>query len=762
MSTTSDAPTVRPGPLEPRRRRLLAAGLALGVLAPTLHVSTLVRAGADLGMDGAARGWTQVLVVCASLAGVLGAGPVADRLGARRTVVASLLAACTGGVLVVAAWTPWAYQAGLFLESAGIMGAAAGYLASVPVVHLTGRLGQAVGAAFAVIAAALAAGVTLALVAEGAGGWRAVEAVPPAATAALIPAALRFLPGPPPVAPAPPSPHFWAGGVVVVVLGGVLQANPLRYWQDIEVVALLVAALAVLVLCSLSALPSRRDLRGRPAAAGPDGGTGVGAVVVVGGVWGFGQSALATVMLVLLTERGLGQDASLAAWAGFGAGFVAAGLFTARYVVGARDACALGLTTAAVGVALLSTLPHGHGVATVGPAALLAAVAGFGIVLPQVPCATRFLAGLPARGRGAVASVYPASVVLGGAAVTGIPYESVISQATRAATVRELLWITVTVLALAALATSRSVVPLAVAGAAVAQYLLVAALSDDFDARRPQAMAAYLLVGAAVGAAVWARGRQSERLTRSLADASALQEAVLRPLPARAGDLDVSGLYRPATAGTGIGGDFYDVATTSFGTRVLIGDVRGKGLQAVRTVADILGCFRSQAHETAELCELAARLDRHLARIAQARNDGELFATALLLEHRDGGRDLRVLNCGHLPPVAVGPGHRVHEVDLPAVLPLGLGVLDLADHRPAAVPLPLGTVLLLYTDGLTEARDASDVFYPLADRLPALPATSLPELLHHLAADVEQWTLRLTDDIALLALRRTGPSPDGS
>ncbi|MER5945804.1 SpoIIE family protein phosphatase [Streptomyces sp. NPDC001904] len=746
----------------PPRRLLIAAGLALAVLGPTLHNATLVRAGADLGMGDGARGWAQVLVVCASLAGVFSAGWAADRLGARCLVVWSLFLSAAGGLLVVAAWDAWSYQAGLVLESAGVMGAVAGFLAAVPAVNLTGRLSYAVGAVFAMLAAALVAAVVLALIADSVGGWRAVEAVLPLASVSLVLPAARLLPVAPAARPAQPLPLFWPGSVVVIVLGGVLQANPLRYWQDFEILVLLVATLAVLGLMCLPVLPWRgRPWRAKSGAA-PEGWGDVGAVLMAGGAWGFAQSALATVLLVLLAERGMGQDESLVAWAGFGIGFVAAGAYGAKHAVRARVSATLGLTLAAVSTALLSALAHGHGGGVTALAALLTALAGFGVALAQIPYSTRFLAGLPSRARGKVAAVYPASVVLGGAAVTGIPYESALAQAAEGASFDDLLWMTVSVLVLASVVLGRSVVALAVAGAAAAQYLLVVALSDDVDARRPWAIAAYLLVGSITGLMVWARGRQRAQLARSVAAATALQEAVLRPLPAQVGGLELGGLYRPATAGVGVGGDFYDVASTDFGTRILIGDVRGKGLGAVQTVADVLGCFRSQAHETVQLSELAARLDRHLARAALARDDAELFATALLLEYREGEPHVWMLNCGHLAPATFGADRRVQDIELPTALPLGLGVLGLPSTQATAVPIPAGTVLLLYTDGLSEARDASGVFYPLAERLPALPHSSMGDLLRQLVSDVEQWTHRLGDDIALITVTRANPQPPGA
>ncbi|MFG3492643.1 MFS transporter [Streptomyces sp. NPDC047972] len=742
---------------------VLVTGFTLGVLAPTLHNATLPRAAADLGIDVRGQDLAQVLVVCASLAGLFWAGRAVDVHGARRVVLWSLPGTCGGGLLLVTAASPLAYGVGLVVESAAIMGVVAGYVASVPVLHLTGRLGRVVGVSFAALALALASGVALVLAANAAGNWRMAEALPPLIAAGLLLPAFRTmvderLPTRPPPRV---STAFKVGCPVVVLLEGLLQAAPLRSWLDAGVVTFLAVTLAVLVLCCS---PGRAPFRDRPRPGQEEGraraesGSRVAAAVLAGGVWGFGQSALATVLLVLLTDRGGAQGEALVAWAGFGVGFAAAGLYAARSGIAVRPAAALGLTLAAVCVAVLPVLPHGHSTVATVLAALLSVLVGFGVVLPQVPVVTRYLVGLPSSGRGVTATAYPASVVLGGAAVTGIPYEAVISPATRDG-ILELLWITVTVLALGAVLLGRSALAIAVAGGAVAQYVLVTVVSEERYAQRPISLAAFAGTGVIVGLAVWTRGRQNERLARALAAATALQQAVLRPLPDRTGELETAGLYRPATADTGIGGDFYDVARTPFGTRILIGDVRGKGLQAVQTVADVLGCFRSQAHETSGLTELAARLDRHLARAASSRQDGELFATALLLEHRDGSDHLDVLNCGHLPPLSVGPDHEVREVRLPALLPLGFGGLD-----PHTVPSPVrldladDTVLLLHTDGLSEARNAAGAFYPVVPRLLTAPTRRPRDLIAHLMSGLAQWTHDTGDDIALIALtRRTGP-----
>ncbi|MER5889709.1 SpoIIE family protein phosphatase [Streptomyces sp. NPDC001941] len=732
-------------------RLVLMAGLALAVLVPNLHTITTGPVGSALGMDDHAWSLARTASTCSSLAGLFWAGRTSDVHGARRVVLGSLLACCAGSALLVSATGPGWYAVGLAVQGGGLTGAVAGYLASAPFLHLTGRLCRVAGAAFAALAAVHLVGVLLARAAEAVGGWRAAEAVPLLVSAGLFLAALRFLPRTARSAfPSAAPPLYRAGGLLVVLLGGVLQASPLSDRLDVYVVLLLAVALLAAVLCTAPPSEQFRLRRTAMPLSRSAFASARGPAVMAGGVWGFGQTALAIILFVPLTGETAGQWDSLLAWAGFGIGLTAAGLYALRAALKTRTSSALGFALAALGMALLFVLPH-----TISVTTLLSAVIGFGITLPQVPWVAQFLAGLPARSRGSAVVAYPAAILLGGAAVTSTPYASAITQATRTTVNHQLLWITVAVLAVAAVVLGHSAAAVVVPLAAAAQYLLVATVSDRAHAQRPLALATFLLIGAAIGFAVWARRRQTDRLAHTLAAATALQHAVLRPLPSRVGGLELAGLYRAATTDTGIGGDFYDVAHTPFGTRVLLGDVRGKGLQAVQTVTDVLGCFRSLAHETASLAELTARLDRHLARAAETRRDSELFATAILLELPDDASHLNALNCGHLPPMAIGPDGEVSEVDLPPLLPLGCGFLDPdSPPAPARLDLPHGTVLLLYTDGLTEARNALGAFYPLTTRLRDLRTDDPSLLVSRLLSDSQQWTHSLTDDIALIALRR--------
>ena len=219
--------------------------------------------------------------------------------------------------------------------------------------------------------------------------------------------------------------------------------------------------------------------------------------------------------------------------------------------------------------------------------------------------------------------------------------------------------------------------------------------------------------------------RQEQRIAEVTSVAEAAQRAVLRPLPPRLGPLGLDVVYVAAAAEAKVGGDLYEaVATVGHGIRVIMGDVRGKGLGAVELATDVLGMFREQAHEACTLGELASRLDAGLGR---GLGRHEEFVTALLVEiDPESGRTL-IFNCGHPAPLLIpaspdaDPARRVTLMEVPAPAP-PLGLLALGDTSAAQLSCALepDDQLLLYTDGVTEARDAKRVFYPLPERVSAL------------------------------------------
>ncbi len=307
-----------------------------------------------------------------------------------------------------------------------------------------------------------------------------------------------------------------------------------------------------------------------------------------------------------------------------------------------------------------------------------------------------------------------------------------------------------------------------------AVMLLAAIVTAPFTttAELPAVTTVSVLVVTVISASGSARrGRQDQRLADVTSVAEAAQRALLRPLPRQVGPLELRVVYLAAAAEARVGGDLYEVTRTQFGIRLIVGDVRGKGLDAVEIAADVLGVFREVAHEVYTLAEVARRIDASLARRPAA--PLEEFVTAVLAEIDPAAGSLTVYNCGHPPPLVLSPGGdapgghgtrppRVTTVDVPApALPLRLMALGGTSGAERTMALQPGDALLLYTDGVTEARDAHGEFYPLEERATALAAsTGGPDgdLLDRLRDDLMRHVgAPLGDDAALLLARVTGP-----
>ncbi|MEV7995817.1 SpoIIE family protein phosphatase [Streptomyces sp. NPDC086077] len=253
--------------------------------------------------------------------------------------------------------------------------------------------------------------------------------------------------------------------------------------------------------------------------------------------------------------------------------------------------------------------------------------------------------------------------------------------------------------------------------------------------------------------------RSHARLDSAWEIAEAAQFAVLPEPMQRICGFEIAARYEAAQADAFIGGDLYAVQDSRYGVRLVVGDVRGKGMGAVAAVAVVIGAFREAAERETTLEAVAQRLERALAREG-TRREGidafEGFTTAVLAEipHEDGV--VRILNRGHPPPLMLYADGTVSP--LPArdpALPLGMGELGIWPDRAEVSRFPGGATLLLYTDGLSEARDAQGAFYDPAARLAGRTFCSPGELLCTVAEEVRRHSGGgTTDDMALLAVRR--------
>ncbi|MFE7171313.1 PP2C family protein-serine/threonine phosphatase [Streptomyces sp. NPDC057616] len=277
------------------------------------------------------------------------------------------------------------------------------------------------------------------------------------------------------------------------------------------------------------------------------------------------------------------------------------------------------------------------------------------------------------------------------------------------------------------------------------------------DLGTPYTSAAIVAVTLAAAYASHVRLQREETLFHVRLVAEAAQEVLLRPLPRHMKNMEIEALYLAAQEEARIGGDFYEAADTPYGIRLLIGDVRGKGLSAVGAASALISCFREAAYDEPDLSGVVHRLEVTITRHGAAfplLDRREHFATALITEIPHDGGQVRLLSCGHPPPLLVHQGKtRLLEASTPSP-PLNLTTLIGEHHRVDTFDFTPGDQLLLYTDGVTEARNRTGAFFPLpvwTQQQGQMPPRELLDRLH--AALLRYSGGKLDDDVAALVVR---------
>ncbi|GAA1928442.1 PP2C family protein-serine/threonine phosphatase [Streptantibioticus ferralitis] len=257
------------------------------------------------------------------------------------------------------------------------------------------------------------------------------------------------------------------------------------------------------------------------------------------------------------------------------------------------------------------------------------------------------------------------------------------------------------------------------------------------------------------------RTRRQSELDQIHRIAVAAQRVLLRPVPARLGPLRAASMYLAAEAGAQIGGDLYEAVQTPYGVRMIVGDVRGKGLPAVRAAAAVLGAFRESVHYEEDLAEVmnhcAAALRRECAIPGAFDPEAQVegFVTALVAQVTDEPV-VQLVNRGHPPPLVLHQGKAQALVPTSALPPLGLeDFITGPPAKPDSYPFVPGDRLLLHTDGVIEARNSANDFFALTEAMEAAHARTPPEFLEQLHRDLVRHTEgRLADDVAMLLVDR--------
>ncbi|GGZ89094.1 membrane protein [Streptomyces subrutilus] len=279
------------------------------------------------------------------------------------------------------------------------------------------------------------------------------------------------------------------------------------------------------------------------------------------------------------------------------------------------------------------------------------------------------------------------------------------------------------------------------------------------------AVAGAVLVGAISLVAAWTSSVRLDRereLQHVQEVADVAQRALQHPLPEHLGCVDLHLLYETSVAGAHMGGDFYKALHVAGGVRLMIGDVQGKGLGAVECAAVLLGSFRESAYVEPDLPSIARKLEtsmRHHA-LRVGIDDADRFATVLLAEVPDGLPVMRLLSCGHPPPVHQDrAATRCLAFRRPSP-PVHLPVPVEEEHVVEEVPFRVGDRVLMYTDGVSETRNASGEFYPLADRMTEWADVADGDLLVLLGEDLHRYSAHgPDDDTAAVLVSRTAVTP---
>jgi sigma-B regulation protein RsbU (phosphoserine phosphatase) len=249
------------------------------------------------------------------------------------------------------------------------------------------------------------------------------------------------------------------------------------------------------------------------------------------------------------------------------------------------------------------------------------------------------------------------------------------------------------------------------------------------------------------------RARDAALAAESRAEALArtLQRSFLPPTAPVVPGLEIATAYRPAGDGTEVGGDFYDVFPA--GPRdwvVALGDVSGKGVEAAVVTSVARNTVRALTVLGHELTEVLDGVDQV---VGQYETDKFCTLVVVRLRRAGDGWGTTVAVGGHPPPLLLRP--HSDPMLIGASGPL-LGLLPEVSFSEERIDLTPGDILLLYTDGVTEARGDGDYFGD--ERLLAWASdrdlSDVSVLVDSLLAEVLQYQGgRPRDDIAVVAVR---------
>lgn len=242
---------------------------------------------------------------------------------------------------------------------------------------------------------------------------------------------------------------------------------------------------------------------------------------------------------------------------------------------------------------------------------------------------------------------------------------------------------------------------------------------------------------------------EKERMEKELEVASTIQRMILPKEIEQPEGYEIVGMNDPSRQ---VGGDYYDVIPLSDGNIALvIADVSGKSVPGALLVSSLQASMHAYLETSWELPQLVAKLNKVILRNSTA--DKYITFFIAILNPKTG--ELTSVNAGHNPPLLMQKGKltKLKTGGIP------LGMVDFDAYEQEQIQLHPGDLLLCFTDGVTEATDASDELYD-DDRLEAFTA-------RHCSLDAKSFTDKLygeiksfvgeaeqSDDITVLVIKR--------
>jgi serine phosphatase RsbU (regulator of sigma subunit) len=175
----------------------------------------------------------------------------------------------------------------------------------------------------------------------------------------------------------------------------------------------------------------------------------------------------------------------------------------------------------------------------------------------------------------------------------------------------------------------------------------------------------------------------------------------LPPLTAGTDDFVLAGMLEPTYE---VGGDAYDYALSETTVSLAIFDAVGHGMQAALVAAAALAAYRSARRDGRGVFDQARAIDD----VVSSTFPGSLFVTGVLAELDVASGRLRYVDAGHPPPLVLRGGRLVRELSGGRRLPFGLETAGMTVGEEMLEP---GDWLALYTDGITEARNAAGTWF---------------------------------------------------